>query len=96
MANYRAIMTALGYLLWFGGLAKVSVSSASVFTGVLPVGAVLRSYLIPGEPFSWVHPVGITCVPLAILLIARQRPDTREPAPRRSATSCQAIRNSVP
>ena len=46
-------MTALGYLLWFGGLAKVPASTAGVVTGVLPVSAVLRSNLILGEPFSW-------------------------------------------
>jgi hypothetical protein len=43
----------------FGGLAKVAVSAAGVLTGVLPVSTVLPSYLIPEEPFSWGHPVGI-------------------------------------
>ena len=63
----------MGYLLWFGGLSKVTASTAGVFTGVLPVSAVLLSYLVLGEPFSWAHPVGIACVLGAILLIARQR-----------------------
>jgi drug/metabolite transporter (DMT)-like permease len=75
VANHGVIVTALGHLVWFGGLTKVAVSTAGVFTGVLPVSAVLPSRLIPGEPFSWVHAVGIACVLLAILLIARQRPD---------------------
>ena len=74
--HYGAFVTALGYLLWFGGLSKVPASTAGVFTGVLPVSAVLLSYLVLGEPFSWAHPVGVACVLLAILLIARQRPAT--------------------
>jgi drug/metabolite transporter (DMT)-like permease len=53
----------------------VPASTAGVVTGVLPVSAVLRSNLILGKPFSWAYPVGIACVLLAILLIARQRPD---------------------
>jgi drug/metabolite transporter (DMT)-like permease len=30
-----------------------------------------------GEPFSWAHLVGVACVLLAILLIARQAPCRR-------------------
>jgi drug/metabolite transporter (DMT)-like permease len=36
VVHYGAFVTALGYLLWFGGLAKVPASTAGVFTGVLP------------------------------------------------------------
>jgi drug/metabolite transporter (DMT)-like permease len=73
VVHYGAFVTALGYLLWFGGLAKVPASTAGVFTGVLPVSAVLLSYLVLGEPFSWAHPVGMACVLAAILLIAWRR-----------------------
>jgi drug/metabolite transporter (DMT)-like permease len=57
VVHYGAFVTALGYLLWFGGLAKVPASTAGVFTGVLSVSAVLLCYLVLGEPFSWAHQV---------------------------------------
>jgi drug/metabolite transporter (DMT)-like permease len=75
--HYGVFVTALGYLLWFGGLSRVPASTAGVFTGVLPVSAVLLSYVVLGEPFSWAHLVGVACVLLAILLIARQAPCRR-------------------
>jgi drug/metabolite transporter (DMT)-like permease len=76
VVHYGVFVTALGYLLWFGGLAKVPASTAGVFTGVLPVSAVVLSYVVLGEPFSWAHPLGMACVLAAILLIARHEPRT--------------------
>ena len=83
--HYGVFVTALGYLLWFyllwfSGLSRVPASTAGPFTGVLPVSAVLLSYAVLGEPFSWAHLVGVTCVLLAILLIARQGPAGRAKA----------------
>lgn len=71
---YGVFVTVVAFVLWFSGVSKVPASTAAVFTGVLPVSAVLLSYLILGEPFSWTHLVGVGCVLLAILLIARDRP----------------------
>jgi drug/metabolite transporter (DMT)-like permease len=73
---YGVYVTALGYLLWFGGLSEVSASTAGVFTGVLPVSAVLLSYVVLRESFSWAHLVGIACVLAAIVLIVRRQPET--------------------
>jgi drug/metabolite transporter (DMT)-like permease len=78
--HYGVFVTALGYLLWFGGLSRVPASTAGNFTGVLPVSAVLLSYVVLGEPFSWAHLVGVACVLLAILLIARRSPAERAKA----------------
>ncbi len=78
--HYGVFVTALGYLLWFGGLSRVPASTAGVFTGVLPVSAVVLSYAVLGEPFSWAHLAGVACVLLAILLITRQSPAEREKA----------------
>ncbi len=50
--HYGVFVTAVGYLLWFGGLLRVPASTAGVFTGVLPVSAMLLCYAILGEPFS--------------------------------------------
>jgi drug/metabolite transporter (DMT)-like permease len=35
---------------------------------------VVLSYVVLGEPFVWLHLVGVSCVLLAILLIAREEP----------------------
>ena len=78
--HYGVFVTALGYLLWFGGLSRVPASTAGVFTGVLPVSAVVLSYAVLEELFSWAHLVGVACVLLAILLIARQGPAGRAKA----------------
>jgi drug/metabolite transporter (DMT)-like permease len=69
--HYGVFVTALGYLLWFGGLSRVPASTAGVFTGVLPVSAVALSYVVLGEQFSWAHLVGVVCVLVAIVLTTR-------------------------
>jgi drug/metabolite transporter (DMT)-like permease len=71
---YGVAVTALAFLLWFSGLSRVPASKAGVFIGVLPVSAVVLSYVVLGEPFVWSHLVGVSCVLLAILLIAREEP----------------------
>jgi drug/metabolite transporter (DMT)-like permease len=71
---YGVAVTALAFLLWFSGLSRVPASTAGVFIGVLPVSAVVLSYVVLGEPFVWLHLVGVSCVLLAILLIARKEP----------------------
>jgi drug/metabolite transporter (DMT)-like permease len=43
-----------------------------VFTGVLPVSAVLLSYLVLGERFLWSRLAGVACVIAAIVLVARR------------------------
>jgi drug/metabolite transporter (DMT)-like permease len=69
---YYAIgLTVISYVLWYRGIAKVPASTAGVFTGLMPVSAVLLSYALLGEGVRWGHPVGIICVLAAILLIAR-------------------------
>ena len=68
---YALCLTVISYLLWYRGIAKVPASTAGVFTGLMPVSAVLLSYAVLGEGVRWGHPVGIVCVLAAIILIAR-------------------------
>jgi drug/metabolite transporter (DMT)-like permease len=68
---YGIVVTVIAFTLWFRGLSKVPASTAAVFTGVWPVSAVLLSYLILKEQFVVSHLLGIVCVLLGILLIAR-------------------------
>ena len=59
---------ALGSVLWFMGNRDVSGTTASVFMGVMPVSALVLSYVLLGEPFEWVHLLGMVTV-LAGLVI---------------------------
>lgn len=69
---FGIVVTVVAFLLWYSGLAHVPAGSAAVFTGVLPVSAVLLSYLVLDETFLWSHLLGGLFVLAAIALIARQ------------------------
>ena len=60
---------ALGSLLWYGGVNRVAGATASGFMGVMPVSALLGSYLILGEAFAWWHAVGFALVLAAVAVI---------------------------
>lgn len=68
---YGVVVTVVAFVLWFRGVAIVPASTAGVFTGVLPVSAVLLSYLLLDEPFLWSHVVGIICVVAGIVFSSR-------------------------
>lgn len=80
LVYFGLILNVVAFNLWFRGIAQVPASTAAVFTGVLPVSALLLSYLVLREPFAWSHPVGMVCVLLAIVLIARGEAGLRSKA----------------
>ena len=53
---------ALGSVLWYLGVQQVSGTTASAFMGVMPVSALLLSYLLLGESFEPIHAVGMAAV----------------------------------
>lgn len=53
---------ALGSLLWYQGVQRVSGTTASAFMGVMPVSALVLSYILLGESFEWIHLVGMAAV----------------------------------
>ncbi len=70
VAWYALIPTVIGFLLWYGGAARVSGSEAATFTAVAPVTAVVFAVLVLGEPISVMQISGITAVVLAILILS--------------------------
>jgi drug/metabolite transporter (DMT)-like permease len=66
---YGIVVTVIGFFLWYQGVAAVPASTAAVFTGVLPVSAVVLSYTLLDEPFLWAHLVGLGCVLGAIAVM---------------------------
>ena len=61
----------LGSLLWYFGVSRVAGSTASAFMGVMPVSALLLSYLLLGESFELIHAVGMLAVLAAIAAVTR-------------------------
>ena len=61
----------LGSLLWYSGVSKVSGSTAAGFMGVMPVSALVLSYVLLGEPLRWSHLAGFAIVFAGVLLIVQ-------------------------
>lgn len=61
---------ALGSVLWYRGVAKVPGGTAAGFMGVMPVSALVLSYVLLGEAFLWIHLAGFGIVMVSVLLVA--------------------------
>jgi drug/metabolite transporter (DMT)-like permease len=61
----------IGSLLWYSGVSRVSGATASAFMGVMPLSALLLSYLLLGESFEPVHLVGLVAVLIAIAAVLK-------------------------
>jgi drug/metabolite transporter (DMT)-like permease len=59
----------LGSITWYGGVAKVKGSIAAGFMGVMPVSALVLSYVLLDEKFQWIHMAGFALVFAGVLLI---------------------------
>ncbi|MFP4094949.1 MAG: DMT family transporter [Cyclobacteriaceae bacterium] len=59
----------LGSITWYGGVARVKGSIAAGFMGVMPVSALVLSYVLLGEKFQWIHMAGFALVFTGVLLI---------------------------
>ncbi|TSD67273.1 DMT family transporter [Inquilinus sp. KBS0705] len=69
LALYGAGTMGLGSVLWYKGVQQVEGSTAATFMGVMPISALVLSYLLLGERFRWVHVIGFALVFLGVLLI---------------------------
>jgi len=70
---YGVLVTVVAFLLWARGVARVPASTASVFTGVLPVSALAFSHLMLGEHITAWHLVAAVLVAAGIVMLARAR-----------------------
>lgn len=66
---YGAVTMGLGSVLWYMGIKQVQGSTAAAFMGVMPVSALVLSYVLLGESFRWLHLVGFALVFSGVLLI---------------------------
>lgn len=67
---YGAGTLALGTLLWYNGVSKTKGSIAAGFMGLMPVSALVLSYVLLGEPFKFVHLTGFAIVFGGVLLMS--------------------------
>jgi len=73
VAYYGVLVTVVAFLLWARGVARVPASTASVFTGVLPVSALACSHLMLGERITAWHLFAAALVAAGIVMLARTR-----------------------
>lgn len=66
---------ALGSVLWYSGVSRVSGTTASAFMGLMPVSALVLSYLMLGESFQLIHLGGMALVlaGLAVMVESQRR-----------------------
>jgi drug/metabolite transporter (DMT)-like permease len=70
MVYFGAVFTVLAYFFWFNGVAKVTGSTAGIFTAVMPVSSVILSIVFLQEVVTLHHAVGGILIVAAIILIA--------------------------
>ncbi len=66
---YALVPTVGGFLLWYGGVARVSGSEAATLTAVAPLTAVALAALVLGEQIGVAQALGVTAVILGILVL---------------------------
>lgn len=62
---------ALGSVLWFRGMRRVSAGTASAFMAVMPITALVGSYVLLGESFQVVHAVGMAVALAGLAAVVR-------------------------
>jgi drug/metabolite transporter (DMT)-like permease len=67
---YALVPTVAGFLLWYGGAARVSGTEAATFTAVAPLTAVAGAALVLGEAIDPAQIVGMLAVLGAIALLS--------------------------
>ena len=60
----------LGTVLWYAGVKQTPGSTAAAYMGVMPISALVLSYLLLGEPFEWLHLLGFGVVLAGVGLVA--------------------------
>lgn len=69
VAYYGVVVTVLAYLFWFTGIVAVPAPVAGLFTGVMPVSAVICSALVLGQRPGWPHVTGCVLVLASLALL---------------------------
>lgn len=68
---YLVIFTALTYVLWFRGVAKLDTTAVSSLGFLSPLTAILLGWAVLGQALSWLQLVGAVVVVVSIWLSQR-------------------------
>ena len=68
----------IGSVIWYAGVKRVPGTTASAFMGVMPISALLLSYLLLGEAFEPMHAVGMAAVLGGIVAVTRSEKATED------------------
>lgn len=68
---YAITASVLSFVLWYRGVSQVKASTAALFTGFMPIAALLVGVIVLKEPFGWSQVIGIISVLGAIFLGTR-------------------------
>jgi drug/metabolite transporter (DMT)-like permease len=63
----------LGSWLWFRGMRRADPGTVAAFMAVMPVSALVLSYVLLGEPFRWIHGAGMALVLGGLYALVRGR-----------------------
>lgn len=75
LAWWGAGTMALGSVLWYRAVEDAAGTTASAFMGLMPVSALVLSYVLLGEAFEWMHAVGMVAVLAGIAAVTRSHKD---------------------
>ncbi|MFP4518213.1 MAG: DMT family transporter [Oceanicaulis sp.] len=70
VAWYGAGTLAIGSGLWYAGVKRAPGSIAAAFMGVMPVSALVLSYVLLDEAFHWIHLAGFAVVFSGVALVS--------------------------
>lgn len=69
---YGVAVTVVAFWLWARGIVRVPASTAALFTGFMPLTAVVLSILVLGEPLRWGYLAGGAGVVAGVVLATRE------------------------
>jgi len=75
LAYLGVIVNAMTYFLWYSGLKKATASQAAVFTGIMPVSALLLACLFLGESLKLIDVAGLALVLVGVFLVTKKPKD---------------------
>lgn len=82
LAYLAVVVTAVAFLLWYSGLARLGAARAGLFAGLMPVAALAASVALGVESATWHAVAGVLAVGAGLALgLAPRRHAPRGPAP---------------
>lgn len=78
---YGFMVTALGYICWYAGIKRSETSSAAVFSGLMPLTAMVLSVLLLGEQATTRQCLGCGLVVLGMLAAGSSPPAASDGSP---------------